>query len=175
MKKYIKFLILALISLSCTEKIKPSQDLFGEYDGKSSGFDYTPQPIGTGNCYGGKLTLHDKGNNRIYIFAGCNGNNPSVLPRFDNLVIAKTKVDSVEAIRYPNAPILYKNILFGIFNQTTKKQVGYILYNKINTATNPPHSYIQEYYVYIPFIVSSNTNDTLTYYFGRRTLKEVLE
>ena len=161
--------------MSCTKDIKPSQDLFGQYDGRASGFGYTPLPSGSGNCDGGGLTLHDKGNNKVHIFAYCNSNNPSILPRFDDLIIRKSRIDSVKIFYFPYGTSYSKNILYGIFNQTSGKEVAYILYDKTNTATNPPRSYQETFYVYIPFMISSNTKDTLINYFGQRIMKEVVE
>jgi hypothetical protein len=175
MKKYLSVFFFSLVMGGCTKEIEPSQDLYGEYEGRSDDINVIPIPPGTGNCYGGGLKIDDKGNNEVYIFAGCNNKNPDILPKFDNLRIGKSQVDSIRVPDAGRSPFLRKDVIYGLFNKSTGKQVAYIAYERIVTAPSPPRRIIQTYYLYIPSIISSNTKDTLTHYFGRRMLKEINE
>lgn len=159
-----------------TEEIVTPQDLFGVYDGRGYGAGFRPKPPLSGNCYGSGMRIEDRGNNEIYLFAGCDiakDYSKEVIPRFDNLRIGKTLIDTISYPSYGLGTFLLKNITYGLFNKNTGKQVGYIAFQRRGTATNPPVSYTDTYYLYVPFIISSNTKDTLTHYFGQRILKEV--
>ena len=169
------FVLLCCTMGGCrSDEIVAPQDLFGEYDGIASGFNGFVPPVGVGNCTGVGVGIDNIGKNDVNIFGGCNcGYRYSYC--FDNLRLGKTTVDTVKVTDFRYGSYTLKGVTYGLFDKTSGKQVAYIAYEKRGTATNPPFSYNQTYYLYIPFIISSNTKDTLTHYFGRRMLKEVTQ
>lgn len=175
MKRRSLFLLVVLIIvIGCEQPFEPVGDVFTQYEGESVEYGFELAK-GREICKGIGLTISDRGNNEVIIFAGCSILKPELtVPKFDNLFFGKSTVDTVRVPDPPRQPFLRKNVKYGLFAKSTGRQVAYIAFERRYTNTNPPHSYQDTYYLYIPYLVST-TGDVLTNYFGRREYKEVLK
>jgi hypothetical protein len=167
-----------LVLFCCTmggcqsDEIVAPEEIYGWYSQRNSGFNFDLPVQEIGNCssnVGVPLRIENRGKNEVYLFIYCNTNaNYAVdtIPKVDNLRIGKTSVDSISIPYLREGPYTLKDIQYGIFDQKSGKQVGYIAQKRVYNAGSAPNNFVSSYILYIPNITTSNTNETLKFFMG---------